>query len=362
MRTLIICLVLFLVWVSGTQAQSTQLGDYNHDDQATLSNCAEDWPDTWRKHEVCTDYQIYAWSDSVNLTTRSSLQNWNTGSFNFSGTLKYVVPPPQELAFDLIVINPEGDTVYNRTAYYQIIEENWSFSIGFLQYVYTDENIILINPLPGLYTLKSIIKASQFTNHEVVLNFSIDSPVPVELSNFTATIINHIVKLSWTTATEVNNYGFVVERQSFNRPYANIGFVPSQGNGSSPRAYYFIDRPNLPDKYLYRLKQLDLNGGFQYSDAVGILFKPDLDFELHQNYPNPFNPATVISYSLPQPVLVHLAIYNVLGQEIMTLKHDYQSAGTYQISFMAPELSAGIYFYRLTAGNFNQTKQMIILK
>ena len=88
---------------------------------------------------------------------------------------------------------------------------------------------------------------------------------------------------------------------------------------------------------------------------------PD-SYQLDQNYPNPFNPSTIISYSIPKGNIVTLKIYNVLGQEVKTLVNGYRNSGKYTINFNANNLSSGIYFYSLRAGNYYQVKKMILLK
>jgi hypothetical protein len=85
-------------------------------------------------------------------------------------------------------------------------------------------------------------------------------------------------------------------------------------------------------------------------------------FNLSQNYPNPFNPTTVISYSLPRNSYVTLTIYNDLGQKVETLVDEEQNPGGHSISFDASKLSSGIYFYRLQAGTYTQSKKLVLLK
>jgi hypothetical protein len=85
-------------------------------------------------------------------------------------------------------------------------------------------------------------------------------------------------------------------------------------------------------------------------------------FSLSQNYPNPFNPLTVIGYQLPVNTLVTLKVYDILGRLVTTLVEDRQSAGTHSVTFNASNLSSGVYFYRLTAGSYVQTKKLMLLK
>ena len=85
-------------------------------------------------------------------------------------------------------------------------------------------------------------------------------------------------------------------------------------------------------------------------------------FYLAQNYPNPFNPTTTINYKIPKTSFVTLKIYNVLGKEIATLVNEEKPAGNYNVEFNAKGLSSGIYFYRIRAGEYVQTKKMILMK
>ncbi|HED38767.1 MAG TPA: T9SS type A sorting domain-containing protein, partial [Ignavibacteria bacterium] len=85
-------------------------------------------------------------------------------------------------------------------------------------------------------------------------------------------------------------------------------------------------------------------------------------FSLKQNYPNPFNPTTTISYKLPKQSFVSLKVYDMLGRELAVLVNEEKPMGNYKVNFNASNLSSGIYFYRLTAGSFVETKRMVLLK
>jgi hypothetical protein len=192
-----------------------------------------------------------------------------------------------------------------------------------------------------------------------LLNFGL----PVELTSFTATISNHNINLSWQTATELNNRGFNVELSINKSDWTIISFIKGHGTTTSETAYSYIDKSVKPTgKYFYRLKQLDNNGTYKYSNIVELNLNLPAVYALNQNYPNPFNPNTLITYSLPLSSNIKLIIYNTLGQSIKTLETGYKLAGNYSVNFNASNLPSGIYFYKLEAGSFSQIKKMILLK
>ncbi|MBT8379041.1 MAG: T9SS type A sorting domain-containing protein [Ignavibacteria bacterium] len=143
-----------------------------------------------------------------------------------------------------------------------------------------------------------------------------------------------------------------------------IGFVEGNGTTTEIQNYIFID--NLfevePGLLYYRLKQVDFDGSFEYSDAVEVEVTIINEFKLLQNYPNPFNPTTKIEYQIPKLSFVTIKVYDVLGNEIATLVNNEKQAGSYEISWYSENLPSGVYFYRLQAGNFIDTKKMILLK
>ncbi len=198
--------------------------------------------------------------------------------------------------------------------------------------------------------------------------------VPVELSSFTAAASGSSVVLNWTTATETNNKGFEIERRQVydgqNNGFSEwkkIGFVEGNGTTTNPASYTFSDDNLENGKYSYRLKQMDFNGSYEYSDAVEAVINTPAEFSLKQNYPNPFNPSTKISFSLPVDARVKLNIYNLLGQKVATLIDGNLPAGEKDITFDASALNSGVYFYRVEAdaGNqkkFSSVKKMILTK
>ena len=129
------------------------------------------------------------------------------------------------------------------------------------------------------------------------------------------------------------------------------------------KSYSYTDNSNLlSGNYSYRLKQIDNDGQFKYSKVVEVSFNAPAEFSLKQNYPNPFNPSTKISYALPSKGFVTLKVYDVIGNEVASLVNQEQEEGEHNISFDASNLSSGIYFYKITAGNFVKTMKMILLR
>lgn len=191
------------------------------------------------------------------------------------------------------------------------------------------------------------------------------TPIPVELVSFSTKINGNSITLIWETATETNNAGFEIERANFKtipHEWVNIGFVEGSGTTSEPQSYSLEDRNVSYGKYLYRLKQIDHDGSFAYSNQLEVEIELPTEFALLQNYPNPFNPITVINYQVPINCFVMLKIYDALGNEIVTLVHEEKTAGSFNVAFDGSKYTSGVYYYRFTAGNFFETKKFILLK
>jgi hypothetical protein len=185
--------------------------------------------------------------------------------------------------------------------------------------------------------------------------------VPVELSSFNANVNGTDVNLTWSTATETNNSGFEVQRKS-GSDFVTIGFVRGNGTTTEVQNYSFTDSKLSVGNYSYRLKQVDFDGTFEYSNVINVDLTAPAVFALEQNYPNPFNPSTMISYSIPQSSFVTLKVYDIIGNEVATLVNETKSAGKYDIRFDASNLSNGVYLYSIKTDNFTSTKKMILMK
>jgi len=200
--------------------------------------------------------------------------------------------------------------------------------------------------------------------------------VPVELTSFSGIFLKDKIILKWETATETNNAGFEIERKLLNTDFEKIGFIQGNGTTANQHQYVFEDKNVTPRVYQYRLKQIDLDGSFEFSNVIEVDVTSPGKFSLQQNYPNPFNPSTKIKFTI-QPnsdaaLLTTLKVYDVLGNEVVTLVNEEKSAGEYEIEFTAIggsasggnafRLTSGIYFYQLKAGDFIQTKKMILMQ
>ncbi|HKB86521.1 MAG TPA: T9SS type A sorting domain-containing protein [Ignavibacteriaceae bacterium] len=185
--------------------------------------------------------------------------------------------------------------------------------------------------------------------------------VPVELTSFAGISNGNDVTLNWQTATEINNRGFEIERQQ-NGIWQTLGFIEGNGTTTSPHSYSYSDKNLNAGTYSYRLKQIDNNGTFKYLNLSESFDIQPEDYSLSQNYPNPFNPSTMIKYSIPEKSHITIKIYNVLGSEVAVLVNEEKPAGSYEVNFNAADLSSGVYYYTISAGNFNETRKMILLK
>ena len=196
--------------------------------------------------------------------------------------------------------------------------------------------------------------------------------VPVELTTFEATTDQNNVTLKWITATETNNLGFEIQRRKKNaNTWKILDFVKGHGTTATPHSYSYHDNNLQAGTYLYRLKQTDYSGQFEFSKTIEVSLNAPGYFSLQQNYPNPFNPVTKINYQIPaeigDQVIVSLEIYNLLGEKVKSLVHESKSAGYHSIEWNGTDDNAnpvptGIYVYRLQAGRFIATKRMVLMK
>jgi hypothetical protein len=304
---------------------STQVNNWFVDDLKIIDDCMECFPPatpTWA-HAIRYYYPLRV------------ILFWNDNSWNEEG-------------FKIFRKNgfPEDSTQYELIG--SVLENHNNF---------TDLNVFM----DSTYSYK-VLAYNQWGESDSSNTATITMiPVPVELTSFTGKAKKNVVILSWSTATELNNLGFEIERKTIGE-YYTIGFVEGNGSTTEIQNYSYIDAYAERGINYYRLKQIDFNGSSSYSDEIEVDNNIPNIYSLEQNFPNPFNPSTKINYSITEKSFVSLKIYDVLGNEVSILVNEEKPAGCYDVEFNATGLPSGIYFYKLKAGQFLETKKMILLK
>jgi hypothetical protein len=191
--------------------------------------------------------------------------------------------------------------------------------------------------------------------------------LPVQFASFTGSYVGNSAKLEWSTISEVNNYGFNVQRlNEASKNFETVGFVEGKGTTLQSQSYSYTD---AVAGTAYRLEQLDNDGLKNYfgpiylnPNSLGDNSVPAV-FALNQNYPNPFNPSTKISFSLANANYTTLKVYNIVGKEVATLFNGSAEAGKqYVVNFDASQLTSGIYFYKLQSGSSVEVKKLTLVK
>jgi hypothetical protein len=204
-----------------------------------------------------------------------------------------------------------------------------------------------------------------------------DNPLPIQLVRFAGSVSTKGITLAWTTASELNCYGFEVERSGSRQgPFTKAsGVIAGHGTTTTPESYSFLDSAAVSGRY-YRLRQIDLDQTEHISDAIQV-GTTSVDERLHPAsqwllgcYPNPFNPRTVVSFQLPVPNgaegpaarNVRLAVYDLLGREVTVLLDETKLPGTYDIAWNAAGFSSGVYLVKMTAGAHASATKIVLMK
>lgn len=192
------------------------------------------------------------------------------------------------------------------------------------------------------------------------------APMPVRLNYFNSLVNGRDIRLKWATDIEENNAGFEIQRSAVSgkgTEWQSVGFVKGNGNSNITVSYNFEDRNLNSGKYLYRLKQVDVNGYYEYFELNGeVEIGVPKKYYMSQNYPNPFNPVTVINLDLPESGLVSIRLYDMLGREAAVILNKNLKAGYHTVRFNASALPSGVYFYRMVAGKHSSVRRMVLLK
>jgi hypothetical protein len=277
------------------------------------------------------------------------------------------------------ITNPSNNTTYSSSVNWSAKGTQLGTSGYYCIYNGSGASVSITNVVPNTqYTVQAFEYNNSAGNEQYFTATASGNPnnqttLPVEYTSFTASATKSSTTLSWNTATEVNNFGFEVEKRAVSNgqggvvsdQWKKIGFVSGNGTSNTPHSYSFKDEKISRGTYAYRLKQTDNSGAFKYSQETEVTIAAPKNFALSQNYPNPFNPSTVISYELPDggtPHVVSLRVYDVMGREVASLVNETKEAGFYEVKFDASGLASGLYFYRLQTGNFTAVKKLIFMK
>ena len=253
--------------------------------------------------------------------------------------------------------------VYHYSVFVSSDNINWSPAVTASPSSAAQWTVISFYPIVGQY-VKLISLDNNESQYAGVWEAEIwgsAAPVPVELTSFTAEENGNSVIIKWSTATETNNKGFEVQK-NVDGLYTTVGFIEGHGTTTKPFSYKFNDNNVQPGESTYRIRQVDFNGAFEYSDEVTVSISNPADFELSQNYPNPFNPTTKIRFSIPADNHVKLTLYNLLGEKVKDIIDSNYKAGTHEVNLDASSLSSGVYLYKIESGNFVSIKKMMVMK
>jgi hypothetical protein len=204
-----------------------------------------------------------------------------------------------------------------------------------------------------------------------------DMPVPITLRSFSAAPMSqdgHVL-IEWMTESEVNNYGFWVEKDTsrISQSFCAIpgSFTAGHGTSQLPQSYSYVDGNAMPGKWVYRLRQIDLDGTIHFSEGktvdisttavAGELEVPTV-ITLAQNYPNPFNPSTTIRYGLPNRGHVLISVFDMMGRQVAVLEEGEREAGYHEVRFEGKNLASGMYIYRMVAGKSTEVRKLLIVK
>lgn len=312
-------------------------------------------------HNIDPDTNVQVWVEGPDSLMQGETAEYHIfltggpmvkGGFNVASrfsSLSATDPGTQLLAGELTHNQPKvfvGDTV------------SWYFNFTAADSVEWDTIYSVANSVNG----DGIPSTLDHWNFGANFPVHITNNIPVEFISFDGFNSENEINLQWTTATETNNKGFQIERQEIiSGKWEQIGFVPGNGTTTEKSDYSFSDLNPLSGKSLYRLKQIDYNGSFSYSNIIEVSLVPAA-YSLEQNYPNPFNPTTTIAYYTSAAGRVVLKVFDMTGKEVAGLVDKNQPAGKHSVEFNASGLASGVYIYRILTRDFSSSKKLIVLK
>jgi len=293
-----------------------------------------------------------------------------------------------------IIVDSNGNDVYIKSGNSKLVSSANEGNSGYPTFAwinksgsYADGWEAAVKVEPGTLTNMAIhnnvmdnsgSQTSGLRKFDITLTCEPATSLDVQFTAFDVTIENNRVILKWDVVEENGHAGYNVLRidHDGNTTQVNEQLISPVFLGTmAEHTYEIIDELNETSNYTYKIEAINTNGSIEYSEPVVVTFgttavqdteSVPAEFVLNQNYPNPFNPMTTIAYTLPKAAHTRLVIFDALGREVAELVNEMQAAGSYDITWNAAHadmsLASGVYFYRLTAGDFSQTFRMMLVK
>ena len=300
------------------------------------------WPFIWSAStgmkQIVADSSDYDQGAAQGISDDGTIVGWVNpvgGGFNYTGFIK------KSGWSDIVYLSTFIADSLGITGY-----TGWDFAFG--QSISADGKKIGITAYTPLGEPRALL-------------LRINEPVPVELISFSASSDNSNINLKWSTATELNNSGFEIQRKNENSDWNSIGFIKGFGTTTTQNNYSYTDKNPFIGKNIYRLKQVDFDGTFEFSDEVSVQLVLS-EYVLEQNYPNPFNPSTTINFNVPKEDFVNVTIFNSLGEKVVTLLDGIMSSGSHSLTFDASGFASGLYILKMSSGSFSKTIKMNLMK
>jgi len=282
------------------------------------------------------------------------------------------VPADNDIAFISYFVERPGEVKTETSIGCSYSGGYWSVAVGNFPTVWSIGDVLrteVTNIVNGETGTVDVVMTD--AGSDAADDLYLEPTVPVELCSFAVIIQEGNAVLEWSTESETNNFGFEIQRKGIGQNFKKVGFVPGHGTTTSLHHYKFTDTELPAGTYFYRLKQMDHDGSFEFSDAKSVVLSIPSGYVLEQNFPNPFNAETVLRYQINQnwedAVEVKLLVYNSLGELVRTLVNECQSTGKYSVTWDGRDnngisVSSGIYISRLITKNHLSNLKMIYMK
>jgi hypothetical protein len=288
--------------------------------------------------------------------------------FNSNGT----VPPNGDITFNSYIITRPAEVLTQSSYGCSYSSGYWNVAVGNFPTPWAVGDVLRTEVTNIVNGETGAVEVTMTSNgSDAAPDLHLDPVVPVELSSFQVSLVQGQVHLEWATETETNNLGFEIQRHGSDTNFERVGFVAGHGTTTSQQKYQYVDGSVSGGTYYYRLKQIDTDGSFEFSETKVVTLAAPTEFRLEKCFPNPFNPETTIHYRIGQDELglvpVKLLIYNSAGQLVRTLVDAAQTSGEHAVTWNGQDdagqvLSSGLYLGKLITPRYVSAIKMLYMK